>query len=168
MWGGIPAWASVVAPPAHKEWPATLAGKCWHRRWMNHPWVGTDPSACNQSWGWNGKSRLWDCRYLQKDSSGLLPDEFYCTMTLFPSKNLSALYPGRKKENLLGSNSTESHFITFQKSCKPFLSGHTNSPKHMSVWKPTSKITGHCDCLTTCTKCKAWLAQCEREGICRW
>ena len=141
MWGGIPAWASAVAPPAHKEWPATLAGKCWHRWWMNHPWVGTDPSACNQSWGWNGKRQSWDFRYLQKGSSRSSPEEFCCTMTLLPSKNLSALWPGRKKENPSGSNSTESCVVTFRKSCKSFLSGHTNSPKCMSSWKPTSKIT---------------------------
>ena len=100
-----------------------------------------EPSARNQSWGWNGKRQSQDCRYLRKGSSGSSPEEFHCTMTLLPSKNLSALWPGRKKGNPLGSNSTESCFVTFWKSCRLFLSGQTNSPKCMSVWKPTSKMT---------------------------
>lgn len=137
----MPAWASAVAPPAHREWPAMSEGKWWCSQWMNQLCIGIVPSSQSQSCGWKGKRRLWDFKYLQKGSSGLSPEELHWKMILFPSKKWSALWPGRKKAKPLGKSSTKPWVDTFWKFCKAFLSGQTNSPRCMRAWKLTSKMT---------------------------
>jgi hypothetical protein len=58
-------------------------------------------------------------------------------MTVFPSKNLSALWPGKKNWKKLGSMRTVLRFVTLRGSRSAMLSGNVNSPSRISAKNPT-------------------------------
>ena len=95
-WGGTPFSASDVAPPAHIDWPPMSFLKKKFMRLMKKEREGREPSARSQRSGRSGNRRSRDFKYVLKKDSGSIGPRWCCTMIILPSKNLSALWLGRK------------------------------------------------------------------------
>ena|ERR1700733_907747 len=96
MWGATPFYAKDVAPPALINCPPMSFSKKRCRRHMKKDLVGTLPFDFNHNGEDQGNWRSRDCKYVVKSDIGLHGKGFDRSMMRFPSKNLSALWPGKK------------------------------------------------------------------------
>lgn len=96
MWGVTPFSAKDVAPPALIDCPPMSFSKKRRRRRMKKDLVGTFPFSFSHSGEDQGNRRSRDCKYVVKSAIGLHGKGFGRNMMMFPSKNLSALWPGKK------------------------------------------------------------------------
>jgi len=91
----MPFSAREVAPPAQSDWPAVSELKNRRKRLMKKERVGIVPRLVSHSGKLNGNLASRARRYARKRLCGSNLCGFFHTMMVFPSKNLSALCPGR-------------------------------------------------------------------------
>jgi hypothetical protein len=93
--GGTPFLARDVAPPALRDWPVVSESKKCRKHLMKKDLVGMVPLLVSHSGGLRGNLSSHIRRYERKCLWGSKMWGFFWIMTVFPSKNQLALWPGR-------------------------------------------------------------------------
>lgn len=121
--GGTPFWARDVAPPALSNCPAVSELKKCCKCLIKNDQVGKTPVLVNQRGELSGNLLSQAAGYARKCLCGSKMQLFFQTIIVFPSKNLSALWPVRKNWKEVLEKQTDVCLVTFQGSQSWGLSG---------------------------------------------
>lgn len=97
--------------------------------------VGTIPFNFSHSGDDRGKQRSREHKYAVNSALGSHGYGFGPRMMMLPSKNLSALWPGKKNWKKVLLMMTEFRFVSFCGSLRSLSSGQVSSPKHTRAKK---------------------------------